>query len=180
MTKKGFINPNKKLAVFNPRDRRGYGFDFLYGLNENSTENDIYTVMKRLVCALVPAKNSNTDTFWTDAPRNVILALFIHGYQYMKLNSIVGLVDYALSKNIIELIPKAVSETQTNSIVYKLLTPFLTGEGDASETLSSISMTIINALSLLASDENLRFLLREKEEKITPDFPDKGISVALQ
>ncbi len=180
LTKKGFINPNKKLAVFNPRDRSGYGFDFLYGLNENSTENDIYTVMKRLVYALVPVKNSNTDTFWTDAPRNVILALFIHGYQYMKLNNIVDLVDYTLSKNIIELIPRVVSETQTNSIVYKLLTPFLTGEGDASETLSSISMTIINALSLLASDENLRFLLREKEEKITPDFPDKGISVALQ
>lgn len=180
LTKKGFINPNKALAVFNPRDRKTYGFDFLCGLNPNSTENEIYTVMKRLLFSLVPANNKAKDSFWIDAPRNIILGAFIHGYQYMKFNNIVDLVDYILSENIVKLIPRIISETQRNSIVYKLMVPFSVGEEDATDTLNSISLCIINSLSLIASDEDLRFLLKEKNEKITPDFPDKKINVALQ
>ena len=180
LTKKGFLNSKKKLAVFNPENRKTFGFDFLFGLDDSSTENEVYTVMRRLVFSLIPTDSKEKDSFWINAPRNVILGAFIHGYQYMRFDNIVDLVDYVLSENLIKLIPRIVSETQKNSIVYKLLVPFVVGEDDANDTLNSISMSIINSLSLIASDENLRFLLREREDKITPDFPDKKISVAIQ
>lgn len=173
---KGF--PDKsKVKIFNPRDRSQCGFDFLYDISEESSEEEVLTTMRRVVYSLFPQKQ-NGDSFWTDAPRNVFLGLTLYGFWEKGFHTLPDLVDFILSKNLKELINEVVTDVDEYSIISKLLISFA-GEDAADETLSSISMNLLNGLNLLASDESLRYLLRESKNKITPELIDQGISIDL-
>lgn len=176
LAEKGF--PEKtKLKVFNPRDREQCGFDFFYDLTESSSQEKVLQVMRRVVYAIFP-QNSNADSFWTDGPRNICLGLFMYGWREKGLHNLPDLVDFVLSKNLKELLNEVLSEVSEYSTVHKLLVSF--GGESAEETLSSLAMTIINGLQLIATDQSLRYLLRETEEKISPAILDEGWSIDLQ
>lgn len=175
-----FFTLESKLAVFNPRDRSRQGFDCLYELNEESTEYEVLTVLRRVIYSLIPTTNQKTgETFWTDGPRNILQGIWLYGWMNLGLRTIPDLVDFTLSKNLKTLINEILLDVDTYSNVSKLLTPF-GGEDAAEETLSSLSMNIGNALYLLATDETLRYLLRECEDKITPEILEQGINVDIQ
>lgn len=174
---KGF--PDKsKIKVFNPRDRSQCGFDFLYDISDSSSEEEVLSTMRRVVYALFPQKQ-NGDSFWTDSARAVCLGLFHFAWLEKEIRTLPDLVDFILSKNLKELINEVVMDVDEYSIISKLLISFA-GEDAADETLSSISMNLLNGLNLLASDESLRYLLRESKHKITPELVDQGISIDLQ
>lgn len=175
-----FFPSDMKLVVFNPRDRNRYGFDCLYDINDESTEYDVLTTLRRVIYSLVPTINHKTgETFWIDGPRNILQGIWLYGWTNLGLRTIPDLVDYTLSKNLKILINEILTDVDTYSNVSKLLTPF-GGEDSAEETLSSLSMNIGNSLYLLATDETLRYLMRECPNKITPEILEQGISVDIQ
>lgn len=170
-----------KLYVFNPRDRNGDGFDPFYDIDDSSEEYDILTSVRRVVFSLIPKKNNeSSDSFWVDAPRAVLVALWVFGWQQLNLRTLPALADFALSKPLDELINDVLGKVGENSVVYKQLVSF-GGEGAAKETLSGIAMNLANALSLVVSDEGLRFLLSENVRRITPECIEKeGVVVDIQ
>lgn len=173
-----FFSGDAKLAIFNPQRRDLYGFDPFYDLSDKSSTMELLDTFKRVVYALIPAKSSTTDTFWIDGPRTILLGLFLYGWEKEQLHSLPDLVDFVLSKNLKSLINEAIDHVEPYEIVNKLLTSFA-GEDTAEETLSSLAMTIGNALQLLASDDNIRFLFRESKNKITPPIVDTGYSIDI-
>ena len=177
LLEKGLGKHNPNVVVFNPRSREGFGFDFLSEINELSGEGEVLECLKRLCFSFFPQKQSTTDSFWVDAPRNVCLGLMLYGWKKMGLRTIPDLVDFVFSKNLKELINEVLVEEEEGSVVYKLLVSF--GGDSPEETMGSIAMNLVNGLSLIATDNTLRFLLREKQEKITPDMVDKGKHIDL-
>lgn len=176
-----FFSPcDGRLVVFNPRDRSRWGFDFLYDINEDSTEADVLSAMRRIVYNLVPMQqNSTGERFWVDGPRNILLGLFLYGWKYQKCRTLPDLADFALSKNLKALINEVLLDVDEFSVISKFLTPF-GGEEAADETISSLAMNVGNALQLIATDETLRYLLRECDRKISPTLVEQGISIDLQ
>ena len=176
LLKKGF-SPDDKVAVFNPRRRDLYGFDFLYDVNEKSTESEVIEVLRRVIYSLVPLKHTGEE-FWPIAARTVLLGLFLYAWEYQQCYTIPQLVDFALSKNLNTLISDVIAEAEDNSVVTRLLSPY-GGDCVAEETLGSISSNIGNALQLFSSDSNLRYLTKEADRKITPELLAQGISIDL-
>lgn len=176
LLKKGFC-PDDKVAVFNPRRRDLYGFDFLYDINEKSTESEVIEALRRVIYSLIPLKHTGEE-FWPVAARSVLLGLFLFGWEYEQRYTIPQLVDFALSKNLNTLISDIIAEAEDNSVVTRLLSPY-GGDCVAEETLGSISSNIGNALQLFSSDSNLRYLTRETDKKITPELLEQGISIDL-
>lgn len=176
LLQKGFT-PNDKVAVFNPRRRDLYGFDFLYDINEKSTESEVIEALRRVIYSLIPLKHTG-DEFWPIAARTVLLGLFLYAWEYQQCYTIPQLVDFALSKNLNMLITDILAEAEDNSVVTRLLSPY-GGDSVAEETLGSISSNIGNALQLFSSDSNLRYLTKEADRKITPELLEKGISIDL-
>lgn len=173
-----FFKKDSDIAIFNPKRRDLSGFDFFYDLTNESSDMDVLDTLKRVVYALIPAKNNNTDSFWTDGPRNILLGIFLYGWKHQSLHNLPDLADYALSKNLKTLINDILSNVESYSTISKLLTPF-GGEDAADETLSSLAMNIGNALQLIATDETVRFLLRESNRKINPTIIEKGCSIDI-
>lgn len=176
LLQKGF-SADDKVAVFNPRRRDLYGFDFLYDINEKSTEAQVIEALRRVIYSLIPLKHSGEE-FWPVAARTVLLGLFLFAWEYQQCYTIPQLVDFALSKNLNTLISDALAEAEDNSVVTRLLSSY-GGDCVAEETLGSISSNIGNALQLFSSDANLRYLTREAPKKITPELLEKGISIDL-
>lgn len=176
LLQKGFT-PNDKVAVFNPRRRDLYGFDFLYDINEKSTESQVIETLRRVIYSLIPLKHTG-DEFWPVAARTVLLGLFLYGWEYQQCYTIPQLVDFALSKNLNTLITDILAEAEENSVVTRLLSSY-GGDCVAEETLGSISSNIGNALQLFSSDSNLRYLTKEADRKITPELLEQGISIDL-
>lgn len=176
LLEKGF-SPDDKVAVFNPRRRDLYGFDFLYDLTPKSTESEVIEALRRVIYSLIPLKHTGEE-FWPIAARAVLLGLFLYAWEYQQCYTIPQLVDFALSKNLNMLITDILAEAEDNSVVTRLLSPY-GGDCVAEETLGSISSNIGNALQLFSSDSNLRYLTREAPKKITPELLEKGISIDL-
>ena len=176
LLQKGFT-PNDKVAVFNPRRRDLYGFDFLYDINEKSTESEVIEALRRGIYSLIPLKHAGEE-FWPVAARPVLLGLFLFGWEYEQCYTIPQLVDFALSKNLNTLISEVIAEAEENSVVTRLLSSY-GGDCVAEETLGSISSNIGNALQLFSSDSNLRYLTKEADRKITPGLLEQGISIDL-
>lgn len=176
LLEKGF-SPDDKVAVFNPRRRDLYGFDFLYDLTPKSTESEVIEALRRVIYSLIPLKHTGEE-FWPIAARTVLLGLFLYAWEYQQCYTIPQLVDFALSKNLNMLITDILAEAEDNSVVTRLLSPY-GGDCVAEETLGSISSNIGNALQLFSSDSNLRYLTREAPKKITPELLEKGISIDL-
>lgn len=176
LLKKGF-STDDKVAVFNPRRRDLYGFDFLYDINEKSTESEVIEALRRVIYSLIPLKHTGEE-FWPIAARTVLLGLFLYAWEYQQCYTIPQLVDFALSKNLNMLITDILAEAEDNSVVTRLLSPY-GGDCVAEETLGSISSNIGNALQLFSSDSNLRYLTREADKKITPELLAQGISIDL-
>lgn len=177
LLQKGFA-PNDKVAVFNPRRRDLYGFDFLYDINEKSTESEVIEALRRVIYSLIPLKHTGGDEFWPVAARTVLLGLFLFAWEYQQCYTLPQLVDFALSKNLNALISDVIAEAEENSVVTRLLSSY-GGDCIAEETLGSISSNIGNALQLFSSDSNLRYLTREADRKITPELLEQGISIDL-
>ena len=176
LLEKGF-SMEDKVAVFNPRRRDLYGFDFLYDLTPKSTESEVIEALRRVIYSLIPLKHTGEE-FWPIAARTVLLGLFLYAWEYQQCYTIPQLVDFALSKNLNTLISDIMAEAEDNSVVTRLLSPY-GGDCVAEETLGSISSNIGNALQLFSSDSNLRYLTREAPKKITPELLEQGISIDL-
>lgn len=176
LLQKGF-SPDDKVAVFNPRRRDLCGFDFLYDVNEKSTEAEVIEALRRVIYSLIPLKYTGEE-FWPVAARTVLLGLFLFAWEYQQCYTIPQLVDFALSKNLNTLISDVIAEAEENSVVTRLLSSY-GGDCVAEETLGSISSNIGNALQLFSSDSNLRYLTREAPKKITPELLEQGISIDL-
>lgn len=177
MLQKGFA-PNDKVAVFNPRRRDLYGFDFLYDINDKSTESEVIEALRRVIYSLIPLRHIGGDEFWPVAARTVLLGLFLYAWEYQQCYTIPQLVDFALSKNLNTLITDVLAEAEENSVVTRLLSSY-GGDCVAEETLGSISSNIGNALQLFSSDANLRYLTREADRKITPELLEQSTSIDL-
>lgn len=175
-----FFPTDTKLAVFSPRDRSRQGFDCLYDINDESGEYEVLTTLRRVIYSLIPTTNLKSgETFWTDGPRSILQGIWLYGWMNLELRTLPDLVDFTLSKNLKTLINEILTDVDNYSNVSKLLTPF-GGEDAADETISSLSMNIGNALYLLATDETLRYLMRECPDKITPEILEQGVSVDIQ
>lgn len=177
LLEKGF-SPDDKVAVFNPRRRDLYGFDFLYDLTPKSTESEVIEALRRVIYSLIPLRHTGGDEFWPIAARTVLLGLFLFAWEYQQCYTLPQLVDFALSKNLNTLITDILAEAEENSVVTPLLSSY-GGDCVAEETLGSISSNIGNALQLFSSDSNLRYLTKEADRKITPELLEKGISIDL-
>lgn len=177
LLQKGF-SPDDKVAVFNPRRRDLCGFDFLYDVNEKSTEAEVIEALRRVIYSLIPLKHTGGDEFWPVAARTVLLGLFLFAWEYQQCYTLPQLVDFALSKNLNTLISDVIAEAEENSVVTRLLSSY-GGDCVAEETLGSISSNIGNALQLFSSDSNLRYLTKEADRKITPELLEQGISIDL-
>ena len=162
--------------IFAPTNRSSYGYDPFYNLNDDSLENEIYKTMDLVSICLIPRPNGD-NAIWADMARQMFRGLLIYGYKYKKKRNIVDIIALARSKPIAELIHDIYEQVPASSLCGQDIGAF---EGMAEETLYSVYMNMVNAISKITGDSDLSYALGNNPNKFNPStLLEKSVDIQI-
>ena len=166
---------NKHVLIFNPQDRKSYGWNPFFNLKKSSSDQEILETMQVIVFSLISLGADMKDAFWKNSARNLLLGLMVYYYKAGTVNFI-GIIDEILNKPVRDSIKAVMDNAKDNSIERRYITQFSSMED---ETLGGIDADMRNHLVVFANDQDIRFAFKDNGSKIHPRVLEKGYSVYL-
>ncbi|MCD8111078.1 MAG: type IV secretory system conjugative DNA transfer family protein [Clostridiales bacterium] len=166
---------NDKIRIFNPLDRDQWGYDPLYNLREDSTEQTKFETMQDIAFSLISLSPDIKDPFWRNNARNMMIGLMLYHYRQGR-HDLIAMVDAVLSKPITDSISDAMENAKPGSIEYKYLVQF---SSMTEETISGVFAEVANALTIFATDADIRYALSVNSRKVNPQMLEAGYSIYL-
>ncbi len=163
------------IRIFNPQDYTTWGYDPLYLLSQNSSEQQKFETMQAIAFSLVPVPAGTKDPFWKMSARNLMIGMLLYYYRQGTIDFI-SIIDEILSRPIIQAIEAAMKGVAPVSIEYKYLVQF---SDMSEETLSGVFSEVANALTIFATDSDIRQSLGGSGQKLNPKMLDEGYSIYL-
>lgn len=162
--------------ILNPKDRNSYGWDLYWNLSSESTEDDIYEVMKSCADVLISDTNEQ-NAFFVHNARNILCAVLMFEFIRNKRNFIESIREL-LRANLTEYIKLIKSVTNDRHRIYMLLAEF--GKEDKSNALQDILKTIKEGLEVFTREDVAWFLDTRINPKIcSPWDLENGVSLFL-
>lgn len=171
---KGRMKNDPRICVFSPHDHSGFGFDVFYGINRDSSPQEILQTMQTIAFSLIPL--GDKDKFWNISARNMFIGLLIYYFNTGR-NSLISCIDAILGSPVRDQLEEIANNAEPGSNEYKYLNQFI-GDGMADETLLSVYMNMSNPLSCF-SDTNLRWAFAEAPRKVNPLVLEQRKSIFL-
>lgn len=161
--------------IFNPNDRRTYGYNPFYKLTENSTEQEIMECMQITAVSLIPMPAELRDTFWKQSARQLLTGLLIYYYK-KKYHNLPDICVEILKQPM----QKTLEEIQKNLGKEEIEILFLGSYLEiAEETLSGIASEVTMHLTIFATDQNIHYAFKENPLKMNPDMLNHGKHIYL-
>lgn len=163
-------------VIFAPTNRSSYGYDPFFELNDDSQEHEIYKTMDLISICLISRPNGD-NAIWADMARQMFRGLLIYGYKYKKKRNIVDIISLCRSKPIADLIHEIYEQVPSSSLCGQDIGAF---EGMAEETLYSVYMNMVNAISKITGDSDLAYALGTNPNKFNPStLLDKSVDIQI-
>lgn len=163
------------IRIFNPQDASTWGYDPMFSINQDSSEHEKFVVMQSIAFSLIPVPVGLKDPFWRNSARNLMIGLFLYYYRQGTIDFI-SITDEILSKPVAQTIETTMKAATPTSIEYKYLVQF---SDMSEETLSGVFAEVANALTIFATDSDIRQSLGSTGRKINPKMLDEGYSIYL-
>ena len=164
--------------VFNPQNRSTEGWNAFYRLTDASPEQDVLEVMSLIAVSLVPKSQDPKNEIWTDGGAKLLTGLMIRywhlGIRTGQPHDFISIIDRILSAPVAKQISDAIENTTESSNERKFLISF---SGLAEETLGSYWSNASRPLLILATDQDLRYALRDNPRKLDPTYISRGESI---
>lgn len=173
LVKKGRYMDDPRICIFSPQNHNNYGFDVFYGLNENSSQQEILETMQIVTFSLIPLGNTK-DSYWAISARNMLTGLLIYYYNTGHHN-IISIIDCILGSPINDQVEEVMNTAEPTANEYKYLTQF---SGMADETIMSVYSNMAICLSSF-SDLNIRWAFGDAEKKVSPLTLEEKKSIFL-
>ncbi|MCC8121051.1 MAG: type IV secretory system conjugative DNA transfer family protein [Oscillospiraceae bacterium] len=166
---------DERIRIFNPADKTAWGYDPLYTLGENSSEQDQFLAMQSIAFSLIPTSANQKDAFWSNSARNLLIGLLLFFYGEGS-HDFISIVDDIFSSPIAQTIEAAMQTLSPDTIAYKYIVQC---SGMADETLSGIFAEISNSLTIFVTDADLRRAIGGGGRKVNPRMLEEGYSIYL-
>ena len=165
------------LAAGPGKGRDLYGYDPFYSIRKCPDDLVLVTeAMRDIALSLIPINPKATNPFWEISARDLLQALLLFYFRHGEHN-IIDIADEITSEPVRDVIERVYQESADGAVEKKLISRFV---GMAEETLSGVNAQMMAAISLLISDEAIRYMLRDNPLKVTPAMLDDGKSVYLK
>ena len=153
-----------RVHIFNPNDRRSYGYDPFYNLKKESTEQEILETMQMVTFSLISLSANVKDPFWKISARNMLCGLMIYHYKRGKHN-LVDIMDAILGQSIKASIQEVMTGSEPTTAEYRYLVAF---SDLADETISGIYAEMASNIIVFANDQDIRYALKHNSLKCSP------------
>lgn len=162
-----------RVHIFNPNDRRNYGYDPFYNLKKESTEQEILETMQMVTFSLISLSTNVKDPFWKISARNMLCGLMIYHYKRGKHN-LVDIMDAILGQPIKASIQEVMTGSEPTTAEYRYLVAF---SDLADETISGIYAEMASNIIVFANDQDIRYALKHNSLKCSPVDLENGNSI---
>ena len=162
-----------RVHIFNPNDRRSYGYDPFYNLKKESTEQEILETMQMVTFSLISLSANVKDPFWKISARNMLCGLMIYHYKRGKYN-LVDIMDAILGQPIKASIQEVMTGSEPTTAEYRYLVAF---SDLADETISGIYAEMASNIIVFANDQDIRYALKHNSLKCSPVDLENGNSI---
>lgn len=162
-----------RVHIFNPNDRRSYGYDPFYNLKKESTEQEILETMQMVTFSLISLSTNVKDPFWKISARNMLCGLMIYHYKRGKHN-LVDIMDAILGQPIKASIQEVMTGSEPTTAEYRYLVAF---SDLADETISGIYAEMASNIIVFANDQDIRYALKHNSLKCSPVDLENGNSI---
>ena len=162
-----------KVHIFNPNDRRSYGYDPFYNLKKESTEQEILETMQMVTFSLISLSANVKDPFWKTSARNMLCGLMIYHFKLGR-NNLVDIMDAILGQSIKTSIQEVMTGSDPTSAEYRYLVQF---SDMADETISGVYAEMASNIIVFANDQDIRYALKHNSLKCSPVDLENGNSI---
>lgn len=162
-----------KVHIFNPNDRRSYGYDPFYNLKKESTEQEILETMQMVTFSLISLSANVKDPFWKTSARNMLCGLMIYYFKQGK-NNLVDIMDAILGRSIKASIQEVMTGSDPTTAEYRYLVAF---SDMAEETLSGVYAEMASNIIVFANDQDIRYALKHNALRCSPVDLENGNSI---
>lgn len=162
-----------RVHIFNPNDRRSYGYDPFYSLKKESTEQEILETMQMVTFSLISLSANVKDPFWKTSARNMLCGLMIYHFKLGK-NNLVDIMDAILGQSIKTSIQEVMTGSDPTSVEYRYLVQF---SDMADETISGVYAEMASNIIVFANDQDIRYALKHNSLKCSPVDLENGNSI---
>lgn len=153
-----------KVHIFNPNDRRSYGYNPFYNLKKESTEQEILETMQMVTFSLISLSANVKDPFWKTSARNMLCGLMIYHFKLGK-NNLVDIMDAILGRSIKASIQEVMTGSDPTTAEYRYLVQF---SDMADETISGVYAEMASNIIVFANDQDIRYALKHNSLKCSP------------
>lgn len=164
-----------KVHVFNPSITTGYGWNSWYGLDENSTDDQLIERSDMIARALIcnPGGNSDNEFFYISA-QNLMVPFLIYGFRknHGFVESILDIIHIPL-QDFIATIMMDDEFSEAHPKIIGMLRPY---DGKDSDSMQDIELTLRQDLRIWDTD-SIRYQFDENANKASPKDLIDGISV---
>ncbi len=152
----GVRNTKGKVILLDLMDRKnGYGFDPFFMLDENSSDSEVHDTMEVIAQSLIPQRQYG-DEIWPKSARQLLRGLLTFFYEYEELRTLPAIVRRIKQDNIQALVEKVISTASPESTCYMDISSY---KDMASETITSINMTLSEKIVQFATNQDLVWAL---------------------
>lgn len=162
-----------RVHIFNPNDRRSYGYDPFYSLKKESTEQEILETMQMVTFSLISLSANVKDPFWKTSARNMLCGLMIYYFKLGKHN-LVDIMDAILGQSIKTSIQEVMTGSEPTTAEYRYLVQF---SDMADETLSGVYAEMASNIIVFANDQDIRYALKHNSLRCSPVDLEHGNSI---
>lgn len=173
------VDNSSMVRVISPDTLEGCGFNLYYGLNHESTDDEIIKRMSLIASAIIsnPSESGENKFFYSSAQN--LLTGFL-SYAFIKGKGICDSIAQILTIGTANLLAEIVDDDETIEAHPKVLAMLKEYDGEIQQTegFQSIVLTLIEPLRIFITD-SVRYTLQESEKKTDPSDLTKGISQFL-
>ncbi|MBR5298190.1 MAG: type IV secretory system conjugative DNA transfer family protein [Parabacteroides sp.] len=170
------VKPNDGTIIFAPSDRKTWGYNPFYNLNEDSTEQDVYATMKDICSALLPL-GSGDMAFWQTLAQTITTGAMMYMWEYKKIRTLPGIISEIMCQQLTQLIREIADKARPGSKCHLLIASFVDMPSD---TVGSISANM-QALAPYYLDSDIVYALSCNKRQFSPeDLLSHSVHICIQ
>ena len=177
LSRKSIDESRTDVKIINPSINTGDGFDVWYGLNQDSSDDQLIERADLIARTLItnPSGNGDNEFFYISA-QNLMIPFLIYGYRKDMgfVETILQIIRIPLQDLITTvLMDEDIQKNHTK--VIGMLTPY---DGKDSEAIQDIELTLRQDLRIFDTD-TVKYQFDENPQKTSPMALTNGISIFL-
>lgn len=175
LARKGVDESRDDVKIVNPSSLTGCGFDAMYGITKDSSDDELKVRCRQIARALIPDQHGD-NSYFSSSAQNILTGALMYGFR--KALGFIETISKVKSVKTLDLIAEIMSDPDMDDHP-KIKAMVAMYEDNDSDEFASISDTLGKDLDIFQTDSVKHCFSENNPDRATPQDLIDGISIFL-